>query len=184
MRGCPRQGGPAAPFCPRLTGRPRAGRGTALSRPMVTPMGAPGGNGTAPAIPALPSHSYTTYVGRPSRRHLMIHKSLLTKPEWQQSMHYSVSSHVLSPLRHSSATAIAHHAGSWPPTTDMCGVEGPTKRNRSPQSAPISSAHNTRAGRIGPVMPPSGHNRRRLLQPITPRFAQVPHRLQGIIQPC
>jgi hypothetical protein len=97
-------------------------------------------------------------------------------------MHYSVSSHVLSPLRHSSATAIAHHAGSWPPTTDMFGVEGPTKRNRSPQSAPIASAHNTRAGRIGPVMPTSGHNRRRLLQPITPRFAQVPHRLQGIIE--
>ena len=117
--------------------------------------------GEVAAIPARPEYSYATYVGRPSRHHLMTHLSLLTQPEQQSSTLYSIPSHFLPSFRYSSATAITPHEGSWHQTPDRFGVEVQIKRNQSPKLEQTSSAHNTALRAVAAWTP--GHNRRTAL---------------------
>ena len=93
----------------------------------------------------------------------MIHLSFSTQPQRQTSMPHAIPSHSFLPFRHSSATAITHisRGGAWRQTTDRFGVEAQIKRNRSPKSAQISSAHNTALRAVAAWTP--GHNRRKAL---------------------
>src|SRR5918993_5684210 len=76
-------------------------------------------------------------------------------------MPYSIPSHVLPPLRQSSAMTITPPKGLWHQTTDKIGVEGQIKRNRLLKWERISSAHNT-ALRAGAAWTPE-HNHRTVL---------------------
>src|SRR5213082_2668376 len=76
-------------------------------------------------------------------------------------MRYAVSSHFLSPSRHSSAPAIPHHQEAWHQMPDLFGVERQIKRNRSLTAEQISSGH-TPVLRAGAAWTP-GHNERTAL---------------------